>query len=60
MTFSSWTSTDAVSVPPCTSLSSVDTGLSLPAGVCELGMGESTDEGASTVLLLVLEGDASK
>lgn len=60
MTFSFWTSSDAASVPPCTSVFFVDTGLSRSVGVCGVGVGESADEGTSVELLLVMEGDASK
>lgn len=60
MTFSSWTSLEAGSVAPCASLTFVDTGLSPLVEACGLCVGEAADEGASTVLLLVLEGDAWK
>lgn len=56
MTFSSCTSCEAGSVPLGASSAFVDTGLSPLVEVC---VGEA-DDGASTVLLLVLEGDASK
>lgn len=58
MTFSAWKSLEAGSVPLCASLAFVDKGLSSLVEVCGLHVGEGADDGASTVLLLVLEGDA--
>lgn len=60
MTFSSWTSLEAGSVPPSASLAFVDAGLSPAVEARVLCVGEAADEGASTVLLLVFEGDAWK
>lgn len=60
MTFSSWTPLEVGSVPPFASLACVDTGLSPLVEACGLCVGEAADEGASTVLLLVIEGDAWK
>ncbi len=60
MIFSSWASLAAASLPPCASSARVDTWLSSPVEVCGLCVGEAADDGASTVLLLVLEGDAWK
>lgn len=57
MIFSSLTSLEGDSVPPCASLVFVDTGIFPLVEAC---VGEVADEGASTVLLLVWEGDAWK
>lgn len=59
MTFSSWTSLAVGSAPAGASSALVDTGLSL-VETCVPCAGEAADDGASTVLLLVLEGDAWK
>lgn len=59
MTFSSWTSLAVGSAPAGASSDLVDTGLSL-VETCVPCAGEAADDGASTVLLLVLEGDAWK
>lgn len=60
VTFSSWMPSDDDSVPAGASMAFVDTGLPTPVEVCVPCVGEAADEGASTVLFLVLEGEGWK